>query len=385
MIPPRKTAILALVATLLAVAGLFWHFLYGPGSIQAAPPAETDRAVPRVTLIHPQSVTRSAPFIYNVRIEPIEQASLFARADGFVKERLADIGDSVKAGQLLARLSSPELEEGIKQVKAEINRQKAVAALARKMLDRVHALKDIGAVSRSEFDEREAEYHVAVATQATLKAKLEQLENEFAYTRITAPFDGNITIRNIDRGDRISRSDTRALFRIVRDETLRIIVDIPQTQIYAIDTGGQASLTLPEMPDKTFDLAYDRTSREVDPTLGTMRMEFLLDNREHRLPSGIAGEIRIMPAKNAAILTVPDNTIRMHDGKTAVMVLDEQNRAAIRNIITGRYTHSTVEVQSGLLATDRVILNPNALIKPGDKPEIHTSQPASAGKTGTSQ
>ncbi|WAW09609.1 efflux RND transporter periplasmic adaptor subunit [Oxalobacter vibrioformis] len=366
----RKTGILALVAGLLLGAGTLWYVFYGEGRIQAAVPPEATRSIQRVTIIHPASLARTAPLIYNIRVEPIEQASVFARANGFVEERLVDIGDDVKAGQLLARLSSPELEEGIKQVKADINRQKAIVNLAKKMLARAEALIDIGAVSKTEYDERDAENQVAIATLATLRAKREQLENEYAYTRITAPFDGRITVRNIDKGDRISSSDTTALFRIVRDDTLRIIVDVPQTQIYAIDATGEATLTLPEMPDKAFALTYDRTSHEVDPSLGTMRMEYLLDNREHRLPAGIAGEIRIAPAKDSTTLTVPDNTIRTHDGKTAVMVLDEQNRAVLKNIVTGRYTSTVVEVASGLSATDRVILNPNALIKPGDTVDV---------------
>lgn len=362
----RKTGILALITGLLIGTGTLWYVFYGQGRIQAAVPAEATRSIQQVTVIHPSAKARTASFVYNVRVEPVEQAWLFARANGFVEERLVDIGDDVKAGQLLARLSSPELEEGIKQVRADINRQKAVLNLAQKMLGRAEALKDIGAVSKSEYDERDAEYRVAVATLGTLRAKLEQYQNEYAYTRIIAPFDGRITVRNIDKGDRISSSDTTALFRIVRDDKLRVIVDIPQTQIYAIHAEGEAHLTLPEMPEKAFALVYDRTSHEVDSTLGTMRMEYLLDNSEHRLPSGIAGEIRIAPAKDSTVLTVPDNTIRLHDGKTAVMVLDSDNRAMLKNIVTGRYTSTVVEVASGLTATDRVILNPNALIKPGD-------------------
>jgi hypothetical protein len=101
-----------------------------------------------------------------------------------------------------------------------------------------------------------------------------------------------------------------------------------------------------------------------------MRMDFLLDNREYRLPSGISGEIRISPVKDSTTLTVPDNTIRMYEGRTAVMVVDEQNRAAIRGVVTGRYTSTSVEILVGLTADDRVILNPNALIKPGDTVDV---------------
>ena len=366
MSTPRKTGILIAFISLLIGCGAFFYLSYGTGKTQAATAPAEARQHLKVITVHPESAAKTAPFIYNVRVEPAEQAMLFARADGFVEERLADIGDNVKAGQLLGRLSSPELEDGIRQMRAEIRRQQAVALLARKMLTRAEALKDSGAISKAEYDERYAEYNVATATRDTLKAKLEQLENEYAYTRIVAPFDGRITVRNIDRGDRISKNDTRPLFRIVRDDTLRIIADIPQTQIYAIDTTGKAKLTLPEMPEKTWELSFDRSSQEIDAAVGTMRMDFLLDNREHRLPSGIAGEIRIMPQEGSTVLTIPDNTIRLHNGKTAVMLLDDENRVAIRYVTTGRYTSTAVEIHFGLAATDRVILNPNALLKPGD-------------------
>jgi RND family efflux transporter MFP subunit len=376
----RKTLVFVLVLAILIGAGAFWYMQHNGGKNQTTVPVEAPRSIRHVTVIHPKSAARTIPFTYNVRVEPVEQASLFARADGFVKERLVDIGDTVKAGQLLARLSSPELEDGIRQVKADMRRQQAVIRLASQMLDRAKALKESGAVSKSEYDGRHSDYSVGVATQATLKAKLEQLENEYAYTHIVAPFDGRITVRNIERGDRISKTDTTPLFRIVRDDTLRVVVDIPQTQIYAIDATGEAKLALPELAGQAFPLTYDRTSHEVDPTLGTMRMEFLLDNRELRLPAGVAGEISISPAKDSTILTVPDNSIRMHDAKTVVMIIDAQNRAHIRPIVTGRYTTTMVEALSGLTAEDRVILNPNALLKPGETVEVDSDK-SPAGKS----
>jgi RND family efflux transporter MFP subunit len=284
----------------MIAAGWLGYFLYAKNNVQAAAQSKPAHTPQRVMVIHPQSATRTAPFVYNVRVKPIEEAEIFARADGFVEERLVDIGDTVKAGQLLARLSSPELEEGIKQVKADIKRQEAVAVLAKQQLKRAEALKDIGGVSRSEFDERTSDNHVAIATLATLKARLDQLQSEYGYTRIIAPFNGRITVRNIDRGDRVGSDDSthaRPLFRIVRDDTLRVIADVPQTQIYAIDTNGSAQFVLTEIPGKTFELVYDRSSHEVDPKLGSMRMEFLLDNRDGKLPSGLSGEIRIAPAK----------------------------------------------------------------------------------------
>lgn len=360
----------SLSLTTLAVLGAIMLNSPNNTATAAASNQSDDISLPRVTIVQPEPVNSAQPYQFNARLEAIESAHVFARADGYIENRLVDIGDEVSQGQLLAQLSSPELEEQIRQAKAEINRQQAVVHLSKKMSDRVSRLQGSGAVTQTEVDEKDAEYQVALATLETYQARLEQLENEFAYTRIVAPFDGIITVRNVDRGDRITRNDSQALFRIVRTDELRVLVDIPQTQLYSIDQNQQATLLIPELASQSFEVNFSRMSREIDNTLGTMRLEYLLDNADQQLSAGLSGRLRI-PASTTDRLQIPINAVKILNGESVVMTVDQEDRLQQRPVVTGRYNSHRVEIRNGLSTQDRVVLNPNALLKTGDRVAIN--------------
>lgn len=322
-----------------------------------------------VSYVHPVSIDNTDLVQFNTRLEAIEQANIFARADGYVEERFVDIGDKVSKGDVLVKLSSPELEQQIQQARAEIERQKALVDLTQKMTDRFTKLRDSGAVNAAEVDEKEAEFKVAEATLASYQARLEQLLDEFSYTTITAPFDGLISRRHIDRGDRISRTDAIPMFRLVNVAKLRVLVDVPQTQFYSLDHQADAILSLPEMVGQDFTVQFDRLSGELEADLGTMRIEFLVDNAERLLSAGLKGHISIATLATQNQFLIPVNAVKFIDGEPAVMVVDNDNKVVIKPISAGRYTNNQVQIQAGLNSQDKVIVNPNALLQPGEEVE----------------
>lgn len=356
------------VAAVIAVP--VWFFTQPTSEANIEQPSSTAPEILSVRVAQPQRISDYQPLVFNARVEAIEQSDIFARADGYVESRYVDIGDEVKQGDLLAKLSSPELEQEILQAKAEINRQKAMLDLTEKVAKRYTNLRDSGAVNATEVDEREAELAVAKATLATYQARLEQLENEFAYTEIVAPFDGIITRRQAERGNRITRSDDTPLFRISRSDNLRVIVDIPQTQLFIIDQKNPAKLTLPDLGNKQIDVPISRVSREVNRETGTMRVEYLLDNMDLNLPAGLSGELAIQVQEKADAVRIPVNALKTIQGRPSVMLVNSENQVEIKTVRVGRLDNSEVEILSGLITDDRVILNPNARLAEGIKVNV---------------
>lgn len=356
-----------LVAAVIAVP--LWFYIQPETEANIEQPT-TAPEILSVRIAQPQSISNYQPLVFNSRVEAIEQSDIFARADGYMESRHVDIGDEVKQGDLLARLSSPELEQQILQAKAEINRQKAMLDLTEKVAKRYTNLRDSGAVNATEVDEREAELAVAKATLATYQARLEQLENEFAYTAIVAPFDGIITRRQAERGNRITRNDATPLFRISRTDKLRVIVDIPQTQLFIIDQQQPAKLTLPDLGNQQIEVPISRVSREVNRETGTMRVEYLLENAERKLPAGLSGELSIQVQERADAVRIPVNALKTIQGKPSVMLVNADNQVEIKTVRVGRLDNSEVEILAGLVTDDRVILNPNARLAEGIKVNI---------------
>lgn len=346
-------------------AGLFIYCQVTPAC--GAQPVATSTTQPRsVSIIHPAAVQRTEPFIFNAKLEPLQQASIYARANGYIEEQHVDIGSMVKKGDLLARLSSPELEEMIVQAEQEVIRQQAEVVLAQKMYERMAALVDTGAVSVSTVDQREAEKDVAKARLNTLKAKLEQLRSEFSYTKIHAPFAGIITQRHVNQGDRISVNDNTPMYELVQSDPLRVVIHIPQTLLYAVDITAEASLYVQEKTGKPLTVSFQRQAHAIHQATGTLRVEYALHNSDLSLPVGLTGRINIPAAHNVSSLTIPTNALLTKNGKTAVMTLNEKNEVETRPVTTGARKSANIEITHGLSADDRIILNPNALIREGD-------------------
>ena len=211
-----------------------------------------------VQTILPELSNKSVSFTFSAQIYPVESAQLFARANGFIQKRYVDIGDKVKEGQLLATLSSPELEEQMKQAEAQIKLQEATVSLAKIQFDRIATLLKKGAISKAAYDENQAAYQVSVARHELYTAQLMRLKKEFEYTQIRAPFEGIISQRHKDKGDRISINDTIPLFKLIQIKQLLIVVDIPQTQLFTLEKGKVITLKFSERPNQVFKAKFVR-------------------------------------------------------------------------------------------------------------------------------
>lgn len=329
----------------------------------ASEPAAADTK-PR--LVHPEPAPAAEPIRLPARTAPAEQAYLYARATGAIAERRVDIGDRVKAGDVLAVIAAPEADRAVEKARAALAQAEARADLARATLQRTRALTAKGVISGEETDVGEANAKTAEADRLAAEAELRRLEQLQSFQRITAPFDGIVANRQFDRGDLIqgdSAANGRWLFQVVRVDELRVLVDAPPATALTLKTGQAASVEFTELPGKKFAATVTRFAGLIDPAAGTMRVELTLPNAGLAVPAGLNGVALIAPA-GAGSLRVPVNALVVREGRQQVAVVRD-GRVAFTPVVTGRNFGTRIEILDGLAADASLIVNANALLQEG--------------------
>ena len=311
------------------------------------------------------------------RTEPLESATIFSRATGIVKERKFDIGDVVKSGEIIAIIDAPEIVQQVEAARATIDETKARARSAHSLADRSAELLEANAVSREESDQRSAsaaEMDAAVRVAEAEYARLAELQN---FATVRAPFDGVISARNFDRGDRVRGDAATAegwLYKIARLDTLRFIVNATPDLALRLDKENDAAIRFNELPGKPFSAKISRSSKVFDAASGTMRIELQMENKDLSLPVGLTGTAAFSLAATKETFLVPTNTLVIRDGKTGLLVA-KNDKVELMEVVAGRNFGPTVEVTSSSLSeSTTIIINPNAMIRPGDAVEASAIQ-----------
>ncbi|HEX4878547.1 MAG TPA: efflux RND transporter periplasmic adaptor subunit [Limnobacter sp.] len=348
-------------------AAVYWPF----GQAQANRSTPQDQGqLARVNVVLPKPMEASAALQFSARLAPVEEASLYARSAGFVLSRMVDIGSKVKAGQVLATITAPELEASLASARAALSQREAELLLASRNRARVEPLGEGGAVSAQQIDEFRGMEEVAKANLNAAKAEVRRLQTEVTYLTVKAPFDGVITDRQVDRGDRVGPNDTRHLFRIINSNVMRVQVDVPQPQLFRVDSSKPGVLTLAERPGQPVEVKFKRSAAELNANSGTVRLEYEFNNIRLGLPAGLSGNLQVPSLGAGTSVTVPANTITYRDGGATLVVVDGNNAVQFRKVSLGKNMASMVEVVQGLGTEDRVVINPNALLKPGQVVEV---------------
>ena len=268
----RWLAVLGLAALLVAVLGV--------ASRVRARAALKERtlasAAPVVVVVKPVAGDPGNELVLPGNVEAFTDAPIYARTSGYVKAWYADIGKAVAKGQKLAEIESPEVDQQLRQSRADLKTAEANEELARVTADRLSKLVDSQAISRQEYDNAVSAYAARQAETASAKANVARLEQLVSFEQITAPFAGTITARNTDVGQLVdagSGGTGRELFRIATGEKLRVFVEIPQDDSPAAKVGVPVELTLAERPGKRYPGKIARTANAIDPTTRTLRAE----------------------------------------------------------------------------------------------------------------
>ena len=308
-------------------------------------------------------------------LQGAQQSPIAARATGYLKRWTKDIGASVEKGDLLAEIESPEIDQQLSQAVAARQQTAASLALAKSTTERWEALRKKDVVSQQELDEKRSAASQAVANLAAADANVQRLKQMQGFTRVTAPFSGVITRRAVDTGDLID-SGGKVLFVLTQMDPLRIYINVPQSYAQLVKPGQKVVVTQSELRGKTFAGEVVRTAASIDAATRTMQVEVKLGNRDGALLPGAYVNVSLPLAANPT-LVLPTNVLLFRGEGTRVAVVDSASRIHLRAVTLGRNLGEAVEVTDGVLASDRLVVNPSDSLAEGDVVAVAADEAAS--------
>ncbi|MGH8455910.1 MAG: efflux RND transporter periplasmic adaptor subunit [Stenotrophobium sp.] len=371
----RIGAVIAIIAVIFAAWGILHRV-----RAQAALRAQTDRqaAIP-VNVTHPIAADAGEQLVLPGNVKAFADAPIYARTSGYLKRWLVDIGTPVKAGQLLAEIDTPEVDQQLAQAEADLASAVANNALAQTTAARWKDLLAADSVSKQDADEKAGDAQAKAALAASARANVARLRQLQDFKRIVAPFDGVITARNVDIGDLVNpgSSSQQELFHIVSTKKLRIYVQVPQAYVPGISIGMSAQLHFTEHPGHTYPARLESTADAIDPASRTMLVQLEADNPKGELLPGAYAEVHFDLPLRAEALRLPANTLIFSAQGIQAATVEDSGHVAIKTLTLGRDFGKSVEVLTGIAANDSVIVNPPDTIADGDAVQV-VAPPAAA-------
>lgn len=338
-----------------------------------------ERSVPTVAVSTPNVQKSIGKLDLPGRLDAYSQAAIFARVSGYVASRKADIGTQVKAGDLLAEIDAPDLDQQLFQAQSDLNNAKANAALAKVTNERYQALLPKDYVTRQGADEKAADFEAKTAQVKSAQANVDRLKALSEYKRIVAPFDGIVTVRNTDVGNLINTGSATGseMFVVADIHKLRLYVSVPQAYVPMVTNGTTAVLTVPERPGKQYEAKVEASAGAVDVASGTTRMQLVVDNAAGELMPGAYANVRLTVGDKRDVLVVPSSAVIFDKEGLRVATVNSEDRVLLKHITIGRDLGSKIEISSGLAPEDRVIESAPDDIVDGDKVNVK-EQPSPA-------
>jgi RND family efflux transporter MFP subunit len=339
-----------------------------------------EMAVPTVAVVRPSAGSAPQEITLPGTMMAFTDAPIYARTNGYLKRWFADIGTRVKAGQQLAEIDTPEIDQQLLQARAELNTAQANAHLAQTTAERYRDLIKTDSVSRQDLDNANGGLEAREATVEYARANVRRLEQLQAFRRIDAPFDGVVTARNTDIGALIdSGSNARELFHVANVSRLRVFINVPQVYSRAARAGLKADVTLKEFPGRRFTGTVARTSNAIDVASRTLLTEIDVDNTKGELLPGSYADVHIALPAPAATMKLPVDALIFKADGLQVATVAAGNQIALVTVTAGRDFGDSVEILSGLTGTEQVVVNPPDSIAQGQVVRIAPARPAAAG------
>ena len=382
--PHRARRIIMVGSALLAIA-LVAGFIPQWRQRHTAATDANQLAIATVGVVTPAVTTPGSGLNLPAEVKPWQEASIFARANGFLKSWLVDIGAHVGKDQLLAEIDTPDLAQQLAQARSQ-------AALAQKSLEQAKStnvkwqqLWHQGVVSELDAENMATSQATNQANTEAFAANLRFLEQELAFQRVTAPFAGTITIRNVNVGDLISATNTSVeMFHIQQTDPLRVYFRVPQSEAPNIAVGQTFDVQIGAQSAKTYPGKVATTSEAVSPDSRTMLVELQVDNPKNEILPGSYAMVRLPAAALGKLLILPDNTLIFRGKDLQVGVVDAKGVVALRDVKVGRDFGMQSEILSGIAESDKVIVNPSDSLTTGTVVRV-AAAPASSPGPGAGQ
>ncbi len=320
------------------------------------------QAVPVVAVVMPTAAENHSGLDLPGRLQAYIRAPIYARVPGYLKSWKHDIGSPVKAGDLLAEIDTPDLDQQLMQARADLSVAEANAKLAKVSADRWQGLAGTDAVAKQDVDQRTFTLNANLAQVKSAQANVDRLVAEESFKRLVAPFDGIVTARETDIGALINVGAGAAngleLFVVSETSKLRVYVNVPQNYVPSVPPGTQATISVPEHPGKTYSGTVEASAQAVDPSTGTTLMQLIVDNRAGEMMPGDYASIHLQIAGRANVLSVPSSALIFDATGLSIATVGADNRVVLKPVSIERDLGAVVELASGLASNDRVIESP---------------------------
>lgn len=361
--PPSSSRwALFLVLTLVVLAG-WWGIHSRVRNNQALAAEARENAIMPVLVTHPMQPKGEDRLLLPGMIQSFTDTPIYARTNGYLKRWLVDIGTPVKAGQLLAEIDTPEVDQQVRQAEADLKTAQANNDLAQLTATRWKALLVTHTVSRQDADNKTGDAAAKQAVLASAQANLSRLRELEGFKRIVAPFDGVITARNVDVGDLVdagaSGGRARELFHMAAMKHLRVYVQVPENHADDMVLGSTAELRVREHPGKIFEGKLVNTAQAIDPATHTLLVQLETDNSMGALLPGGYVEVAFQLKPHPGTLRITPNTLLFRPEGMVVAVVGNDNRVTLQKVVMGRDFGNQVEVLSGLDPSQFIVLNPS--------------------------
>jgi RND family efflux transporter MFP subunit len=337
-------------------------------------------AVPTVITTQPRQGPAVDSLLLPGSVQAYYEAPIYARTAGYLKVWYTDIGTSVKKGQLLAEIETPEVDQQLRQAEADLGTARANSELARTTNERWQGLLATQSVSQQDADQRAGDAAAKAAAQASAAANVARLRELEGFKRVVAPFDGVVTQRNTDVGALINAGETpgSALFRVADTHRLRIYVQVPQAYAAQVRTGMNASLEFTDHPGQRYAAAVASTAHALDATSRTLQVELQIDNSAGELLPGAYVQVSFSLPPTPGTLRVPINTVIFRGKSPQVATVDDGHHVRLKDIAEGRDFGTEIEVLAGIGPNDTLVVNPPDSIADGAEVRIQPPQPGAA-------
>ncbi len=376
---PRSArgAIVAVVLILmLAALSAAWGITSREKALADLTRETRDMAVVTVAVTHPAKGTASEEVTLPGNIQPFTDAAIFARTNGYLKARHADIGSRVKAGQILAEIDTPEIDQQLLQARADLSSAKANAKLAKTTADRYQDLIKSDSVAQQDLDNAVGNFEAKQAAVESAEANVSRLEALQKFRVIYAPFEGVITARNTDIGALIgSGGGAKELFHIAAVDRLRIYINVPQIYTSAVHLGTEADIEIQSLPGRTFKGKLSRTAQSIDANSRTLLVEIDLDNPAGVILPGSFAQVHLKLPTDAATFRLPVNTLIFRTEGLRVAVVKTGGVVSLVPVTLGRDFGTAVEVVAGLKGDESVVVNPPDSLADGQTVAVAAPEP----------
>ncbi len=365
------------VVVLAAGLGLaFWGISTRAKSLDVVTRETRELAVPTVSVIAPERGSPQQEIVLPGTMQAFTDAGIFARAPGYLRKWYVDLGAPVRAGQLMADIDTPEIDQQLEQARADLATAEANARLAQLTAERYRDLIKTDSVSKQDLDNANGSLEAKATSVTSAQANVKRLEQLKGFGKITAPFDGVVTARNTDMGALIdSGSNAKELFHVAAVHRLRVYVNVPQVYSRAARPGIKADLTLTEFPGRSFTGTLARTAQSIDIASRTLLTEIDVENPKGELLPGSYAEVHLKLASEASTFKLPVNAVIFRTEGVRVAVVGPDGKVALLPVTLGRDYGNSLEVVSGLAGTERIIINASDSIEAGQAVNV------AAGKT----